>query len=1075
MEPEPSTIGHSDDSSPGSVEKSSRQHGQQRAAKPVARVDDKPAEHTSDGEHPLSCGLVMQPYGTVPKTACGLACCVHILGMLLVVSLQMALGSDFINQSTDVALHIWDNEWFQAKRVDDEGQKICMHDQSLEEGQRQQEVTRLPAGEKEYKLQVVYLSDSGNMLELPKLREMKSLEDFIVSAEDYENFCLREPGTERCAAPLTAMMACDVTLGESQSCWPAAAWPPGPAQCQGSDAAACFEDRSQWSLADDFMDVKLHQFSKVELGQGQTAQRILAPFEAAFGSGNTASGALLSEFSMGFPLPGYSDSGDNAEAQVEAVEAFLEDAFFERLNNFNAEEAEAAGFKIGFAGGGLTDLSVQKLLMGDFSFVALAFLVVWLYVAFMMESIFIATMALLQVFLCFICGLLLYRAVFGSFFGTFHIMAIFLLVGIGVDGVFVMCDNFDAAAAHDARMKTDMWARLSWMWKFSSSAITVTSLTTAVSFVMNATSTFYGIAAFGWFAASLIVANYISMLFFFPAVIAFNKAVFGETKFLFGLKEYLSALCRNTSKETQEESELAAKAEKSGLVRFFEHHFSSFILLNRVKILAAFFVVSIFMVCQLPRMQPERGTPQLLPDDHPLTLYETIMKERFIRGGSIFNTNVEVMFGFARTPITDDDVDQSGQGFGDKDAIGSQGDVQWAPSWYVDGSSQTISNFTTIGAGFDCFIQLCNSAEIRDPNRHTGGPPSYNASWCFARDAWTYLQLNPQADMTWEDAKANVTVFNMLLERMWDDNTGEYMNRQDMAEYIFAETVNGEALYRYFKFEVRLTSSTDMDASEGNKLADNWKAWLESEMSMGSCANTSETFWPMLNVPDFHQFAVQENLISEMFKGIIISVLIALVVLIVATGNIFVGLYAAGSIGMIVVWVMAMIPIQGWELGIVENIALVMVPGLSVDYVAHLAESYIHAKFDDREHRVIAMLGHSGVSVISGSISTLLAGGCLLLCQIVFFPKFGTILIFTIAFSMLWALLFFPSLLALFGPVGIQGDWHRIIHPWLQPVKDAREAALRGGKIACSQNAQDIARAKEEEGPRSRACACSIQ
>eukprot|EP00971_Amphidinium_carterae_P240265 4770079-Amphidinium_carterae.1 len=36
------------------------------------------------------------------------------------------------------------------------------------------------------------------------------------------------------------------------------------------------------------------------------------------------------------------------------------------------------------------------------------------------------------------------------------------------------------------------------------------------------------------------------------------------------------------------------------------------------------------------------------------------------------------------------------------------------------------------------------------------------------------------------------------------------------------------------------------------------------------------------------------------------------------------------------------------------------VSGLSVDYVAHMAESYIHAKFDDREHRVIAMLEHSG-------------------------------------------------------------------------------------------------------------------
>merc|ERR1712232_932003 len=164
-----------------------------------------------------------------------------------------------------------------------------------------------------------------------------------------------------------------------------------------------------------------------------------------------------------------------------------------------------------------------------------------------------------------------------------------------------------------------------------------------------------------------------------------------------------------------------------------------------------------------------------------------------------------------------------------------------------------------------------------------------------------------------------------------------------------------------------------------------------------------------------------------MWQGIAVSLTVALVVLVLATGNIVVGSAAAFSIGMIVMWVMAMIPIFGWELGIVENIVLVMVPGLAVDFTAHLAEAYNQAKYDDREHRVVHALEHSGVSIVSGAVSTSLAGLCLMATQIIFFRKFGALILCTIFYAVLFSLFFFPSLMALCGPVGNQGDWHKYI------------------------------------------------
>merc|ERR1712232_827555 len=164
-----------------------------------------------------------------------------------------------------------------------------------------------------------------------------------------------------------------------------------------------------------------------------------------------------------------------------------------------------------------------------------------------------------------------------------------------------------------------------------------------------------------------------------------------------------------------------------------------------------------------------------------------------------------------------------------------------------------------------------------------------------------------------------------------------------------------------------------------------------------------------------------------MWQGIAVSLTVALVVLVLVTGNIIIGVFAAFTITMIVLWVMAMIPTCGWELGIVENIVLVMVPGLSVDFTAHLAEAYNQAKYEDREHRVVHALEHSGVSIVSGAVSTSLAGLCLMATQIIFFRKFGALILCTIFYAVLFSLFFFPSLMALCGPVGNQGDWHKYI------------------------------------------------
>ena len=57
-----------------------------------------------------------------------------------------------------------------------------------------------------------------------------------------------------------------------------------------------------------------------------------------------------------------------------------------------------------------------------------------------------------------------------------------------------------------------------------------------------------------------------------------------------------------------------------------------------------------------------------------------------------------------------------------------------------------------------------------------------------------------------------------------------------------------------------------------------------------------------------------------------------------------------------------------------ESIGVVIIIGLSVDYVVHLSATYIHTPFNDRHERMKQAYTEMGVSILSGTITTFGSG-----------------------------------------------------------------------------------------------------
>ena len=79
---------------------------------------------------------------------------------------------------------------------------------------------------------------------------------------------------------------------------------------------------------------------------------------------------------------------------------------------------------------------------------------------------------------------------------------------------------------------------------------------------------------------------------------------------------------------------------------------------------------------------------------------------------------------------------------------------------------------------------------------------------------------------------------------------------------------------------------------------------------------------------------------------------------------------------------------------------------------------YVVAAAHDREDKLATAATNMGVTVVAGGVTTLGSAIFMYFCQLTFFSKMATLITGTIAFSLVYSLLFFMPLCAVFGPEG---------------------------------------------------------
>ena len=844
-------------------------------------------------------------------------------------------------------------------------------------------------------------SDSGDsVFNRDALLLMRDIDALVMATPGYEDYCQLEydEGDDGDVAPVGCVERVSPTLYFFPS-------------VDAATGAATYDGRGE--LVDD-LDAVVRVFSEDRRTFGYFLD---GDFDAAGGVNRVT----RVRYPMGAPRPGYVAADDREDEQraeigegwLDAVEARLFERFAMRARFLSTPYMgllNENGTDVRFYAGYLRSKDSQRIIGFDLSWAGASIFAVWVYMSLHTGSPFIATLGMFEILASFPVSIFLYRVLFRvSYLGNIQILSVFVVLGIGADDVFVFFDAFKQSAYEPLAVSASTLTRVEYAARRASKAIFVTSLTTAIAFAATAMSKVMPISAFGALSAIMIFALFaLNVLFFPPALVMYDRWV---------ERAKARAARRANGRQPFAADDASVESGSSGDVAVELHVDVSESRMDVAKLrrvewfyrepffacvahpVAKFFVVAGFAVllavgvAMASQLETPAEQEAWYPDDHLMQSFSN-NRRRFMSSDEDRVVPVDVFWGLR--------------------GMDTRGVDKYDPK--QRGSLVLDSEFDASSAEAQAFlVSACDDLRGATCDAEgCGGPGSH------------LVRNGADAEMA-----CPMAAFRAHVEAA--DGPGAFpVARSAFAETLraFVASSGGSKYANHLGFDadgelmfVRVSAESTLVfptvAKTSRPVFDVWSAWTaelnaRAPAGVGNAKQTAYYTWTWMKT--------QEALVENTFQGLIICFCMAFVVLLLSTMDLRAGLIATVTIAGVVTTVMGVgvRGIMGWDLGIGESIAAVILIGLSVDYCVHLANAYCEApaSADTRELRVQHALMTMGISITASAVTTIVSGSMLWLCILTFFSKFAFLITATIVSSFAWSLFFLPSALAAFGPPG---------------------------------------------------------
>nr|XP_033792827.1 protein dispatched homolog 1 [Geotrypetes seraphini]XP_033792828.1 protein dispatched homolog 1 [Geotrypetes seraphini]XP_033792829.1 protein dispatched homolog 1 [Geotrypetes seraphini]XP_033792830.1 protein dispatched homolog 1 [Geotrypetes seraphini]XP_033792831.1 protein dispatched homolog 1 [Geotrypetes seraphini]XP_033792832.1 protein dispatched homolog 1 [Geotrypetes seraphini] len=645
----------------------------------------------------------------------------------------------------------------------------------------------------------------------------------------------------------------------------------------------------------------------------------------------------------------------------------------------------------------------QDYLLMDTVYPAIAIVLVLLVMCIYTKSIFITLMTMFAIISSLIVSYFLYRVVFNfEFFPFMNLTALIILVGIGADDAFVLCDVWNYTKFDKPHAETS--ETISITLQHAALSMFVTSFTTAAAFYANYVSNITAIRCFGVYAGTAILVNYILMVTWLPAVVVLHEryllnifSCFKKSQQVYNNKHFWTLMWQKLDKL------LFAISEVSRI--FFEKVLPCIVIRFRYIWLFWFLALTIggaYIVCINPKMKLpslELSEFQVFRSSHPFERYDAEYKKLFmferVHHGEELHMPITIIWGVSPED-NGDPLNPKSKGklkLDNSFNIASPASQSWILHFCQKLKNQTFYYQTDEQDFTSCFIETFKQwMENRDCDEPTLSP-------CCSQSSFPYKQ----------------EVFELCIKRAimeLERSTGYHLDsktpgpRFDINDTIRAVVLEFQSTYLFTLAYEKM--------HRFYKVVD---SWISEELASAPGGLSNGWF-----VSNLEFYDLQDSLSDGTLIAMGLSVAVAFSVMLLTTWNIIISLYAIVSIAGTIFVTVGSLVLLGWELNVLESVTISVAVGLSVDFAVHYGVAYRLAPDPDREGKVVFSLSRMGSAIAMAALTTFVAGAMMMPSTVLAYTQLGTFMMLIMCISWAFATFFFQCMCRCLGPQGTCGQ-----------------------------------------------------
>ncbi len=659
----------------------------------------------------------------------------------------------------------------------------------------------------------------------------------------------------------------------------------------------------------------------------------------------------------------------------------------------------------------------SNYLQGDLWLFGMAITSVLLIMAAYLQSVILVLATIVNIGFSYIIAYFVYRVVLGiEYFPFINLLSGIVIIAVAADDVFIFYDMWihfqkeqmsdDTALVMSSgqrklKSKLSMYKVVQHTFKHATASILVTSLTTAAAFLSNCTSKITALKCFGIFAGSVILANFLLMVVWTPAVVVsiekliqssfYNKLCKAMPCKLCGVKDKIYNCC--------------VKCEQNVFGRMIPYLVSTFWPVILI-IFTGLAIIGATLIFYWPRLELPVSSYVKLFSWGKGTLfedYESHLKYHFpfaVRTEEQENLKIRAHFVWGVFPKDNGGVFDANATVhaslipDDSFNMTSLKAQQWIINFCHTALNQSfIDNAKPVKCMFDYYLDVLEMACSEGSSYQAAILPCCQIK-SFPTEPWRLELCLPVLD-----GLAQIVA-----------NKDQKMSTAISGQPLFSkETNKPTGFWMYIYTTLRASASH----SQMNGVYKTINSFSENMLST-TPKGLENGFWGAY--PDLLLYDLQNAIENGVFYSISVSLVITMAMMFLTSLNVLITLYAIITIVLVIITTVSSLVLCGWVLNVLESFTLSLAVGLSIDFTIHYGVAYKLSGKPNSRLRAKDSLSQVGTAVAMAALTTFAAGLAVMPSRIVAFQELGTFLMVVMTFSWLYSTFFFQSLLSVLGP-----------------------------------------------------------